>query len=1037
MSKYETVCVVVAVISLHLVSGVAGAAIPTSERDALIALYNGTGGPGWDDSTNWLNPAGTECTWFGVICSGGDANVVELNLVGNNLVGMLPAEIADLTQIETIFLGWNQLMGNIPPELGSLPMLRTLGIPGNEFHGEIPPELGNLGALEWLNIRRNQLSGSIPPELGSLANVWWFAAHQNRLTGALPPELGNMASLQEIYLRDNQLTGEIPAALASLPGLFWVDFGGNDFTGSIPPEFGGATNLVGLLLWGNELEGEIPVELGSLPNIGHLDLADNNLVGSIPAALGNLTTLGFLNLGMNQLTGPIPAEIGSLTNLTELFLNDNRLEGSIPAEIGGLTALGQLHLQENNLTGALPPEIGSLTSLGHLDLARNHLSGSIPTNIGNLTNLGFLNLNNNLLSGPIPAEIGGLVNLGELFLGWNRLNGAIPPEIGGLGSLWALDLSNNRLEGQIPSEFGSLGNLQWMSLRGNKLMGPVPATITNLVSLQDHNSDIQMNGLYSGDPGVVAFLDLKCNPEWKDIQTVVPSNFGVSHATGVSVTLGWDPIAYNWNAGGYDILVSESASGPFLRYSRAVDKNAGSWTLFGLLPSTTYYFEICSVTEAGAENQNTVISEPTPPLAVATTSAPSTWYAAEDGVFGNDCATPSSPCPTILAALDRAGPGEVVHVAPGTYSERLFITEPVMLVGDDPATTVIQGHGWGPVVEVQTGAQASLSGFTIRGGQVERGAGVFVGWRAHAELENLVVTMNQAAVMGGGVYVECEGGAILDRVAITGNTAGDRGGGLGACGGTLVTDSEISLNSAPWGGGVAIQGATQIDRTTIADNTATNFGGGGVLNEGSLVVSNSTVYGNTASHGGGLANSLWANLMVSNSTVSSNEGGGVFNDQYAVVGMDGCTLVNNTGPETEHSGLMNWDQFFLRNTIVAGNLPLNCANRVTSQGFNLEDSDTCGFDGPGDLRNTDPMLGPLAANGGPTWTHALPPGSPAIDLGDPAEPSATDQRGYRRPVDGDFDGIAVADVGAVEFVGPLFSDDFESGDTTAWAAVSP
>ena len=72
------------------------------------------------------------------------------------------------------------------------------------------------------------------------------------------------------------------------------------------------------------------------------------------------------------------------------------------------------------------------------------------------------------------------------------------------------------------------------------------------------------------------------------------------------------------------------------------------------------------------------------------------------------------------------------------------------------------------------------------------------------------------------------------------------------------------------------------------------------------------------------------------------------------------------------------------------------------------------YDGTGNI-NADPLLGPLADNGGFTMTFALGSGSPAIDAGSPAICPTTDQRGWPRPVDGDLDGSAVCDMGAYEY----------------------
>ena len=133
--------------------------------------------------------------------------------------------------------------------------------------------------------------------------------------------------------------------------------------------------------------------------------------------------------------------------------------------------------------------------------------------------------------------------------------------------------------------------------------------------------------------------------------------------------------------------------------------------------------------------------------------------------------------------------------------------------------------------------------------------------------------------------------------------------------------------------------------------------------------------------------------------------------------MRNLTVNNNSATEDLGGGIFNFDgSVSIRNSIISNNLyGGNCSGLITSDGHNLEDTNTCGFTGPGDLINTNPLLGPLQNNGGPTLTHALLPGSPAIDAGDNSVCPTTDQRGVTRPQDGNGDGIAVCDIGAFEF----------------------
>ena len=428
-----------------------------TDRAALVALYNATGGANWTDNTNWTsNEALSE--WHGVTT---DANgrVTDLYLTQNGLSGEIPAELGDLTSLLNLYLWQNNLSGEIPAELGGLTSLLILYLGDNNLSGEIPAELGGLTSLQNLYLAQNGLSGEIPAELGDLTSLLTLDLQNNNLSGEIPAELGGLTSLQNLFLRDNNLSGEIPA------------------------ELGGLTSLLNLYLRNNNLSGEIPAELGDLSSLLVLDLQNNNLSGEIPAELGGLTNLQNLYLAQNGLSGEIPAELGDLSSLQYLYLWGTELSGEIPAELGGLSSLLVLDLARNNLSGEIPAELGDLTSLWSLFLWGNYLSGEIPAELGDLTSLFDLDLAQNNLSGPIPAELGNLANLEFLYLNQNELSGEIPAELGDLAYLLRLDLAQNNLSGAIPAELEDLANLQRLYLHSNELTGPIPSWLVNLTGL--------------------------------------------------------------------------------------------------------------------------------------------------------------------------------------------------------------------------------------------------------------------------------------------------------------------------------------------------------------------------------------------------------------------------------------------------------------------------------------------------------------------------------------------------------------------------
>ena len=187
-----------------------------------------------------------------------------------------------------------------------------------------------------------------------------------------------------------------------------------------------------------------------------------------------------------------------------------------------------------------------------------------------------------------------------------------------------------------------------------------------------------------------------------------------------------------------------------------------------------------------------------------------------------------------------------------------------------------------------------------------------------------------------------------------------------------------------------------IINSTISGNFVGNSGGqfgtGGGINTGggklpgNLTVINSTISGNFASLGGGGIASGFSGLTIVNSTISGNSIGDPDYGNGGGIGASSVTLVNSTvsGNSAATCGGVCGGTVEIGNTILNANASGNIDGTVTSHGYNISSDDGGGhLNGPGDQINTDPLLGPLQDNGGPTLTHLPMPGSPAIDAGDP------------------------------------------------------
>lgn len=279
-------------------------------------------------------------------------------------------------------------------------------------------------------------------------------------------------------------------------------------------------------------------------------------------------------------------------------------------------------------------------------------------------------------------------------------------------------------------------------------------------------------------------------------------------------------------------------------------------------------------------------------------------------------------------------------------------------------------------------------------------------------LHHLTVKGGSAAVNGGGVM--SVGALTVENSRFTGNKAGDSGGAIASAAGTCtLSDVVLTKNKAANDGGAlnfAIAGTTSLTRVTISSNSAGDTGGGINSDEGiTLDISDSVISGNKSSHEGGGLDPSGGTLTLTNTTISGNHsavGGGIQLEESGVVTLNNVTIAKNSARQGGGVWIEDGSTLTLTNTLLAKNSPLDCFGVVVSgSGSNLIGKvDGCSVSGDGTgniiggprpLKPVDPKIGPLRDNGGPTKTHALLAGSPAIDAVLGSCP-ATDQRGLPR-----------------------------------------
>jgi Leucine-rich repeat (LRR) protein len=446
-------------------------------------------------------------------------NLEELYLSGNNLKGVLPPCLGNLSSLQVLDVSRNQLEGNIAlGHLSHLKQLRSLSIKNNYF--QVPVSFGlfmNLSNLKFIACDNNELipapsfqplvpkfqlrffsasnctskphEAGFPNFLQSQYDLVVVDLSHNKFVGEPFPSwlFENNTKLNRLSLRDTSFIGPLQLPQHPTPNLQTVDMSGNSIHGQVPRNICSIfPRLKNFVMANNSLTGCIPPCFGNMSSLEYLDLSNNHM--SCELLEHNLPTVGsslwFLKLSNNNFKGRLPLSVFNMTNLEYLFLDGNKFAGQVSDTFSLASSFSWFDISNNILSGMLPRGIGnsSINSLEGIDLSRNHFEGTIPIEYFNSSGLEFLDLSENNLSGSLPLGFNAL-HLRYVHLYGNRLSGPLPYDFYNLSSLATLDLGDNNLTGPIPNWIDTLSELSIFVLKSNQFNGKLPHQLCSLRKL--------------------------------------------------------------------------------------------------------------------------------------------------------------------------------------------------------------------------------------------------------------------------------------------------------------------------------------------------------------------------------------------------------------------------------------------------------------------------------------------------------------------------------------------------------------------------
>jgi Leucine-rich repeat (LRR) protein len=448
-------------------------AVTENERNALLSIYQSTGGDNWSNNLNWGVDDPCNNSWHGIECSSN--HVSEVNLYFNKLVGVLPEVFGDLPNLTAIRVSSNGLYGPLPKSLSmcnNTLIYAELG--SNLFSGEIPIEFGYLKTLMIMSLDGNDLSGPVPCSFGGLVKLRVMRLFDNRLSGQFEECHRTIASQSgapfNTLMFRNEFTGPVPIIWQNVymlsaydnrftsisvhagnaPFIARLRIDNNLLSGPFPDVFGTYnSSLVRLYADGNDFTGPVPSWVCSMSKLQELSISSNHLTGTVPECIGYMPSLKTIRLSNNQLDGPVPNSLMNSSSLEEVYFGHNNLQG-FTAKFESGVPIRTFDLSDNDVSDIFDDYLNRFysTDIQNIDISGNNM-------IGGMTYWGFLNRQTALV-GVLAFGMNSIVKIAASN---NRITGTLPAWLQRYSYLNHLDLSHNDIEGDVPDSYTFLDYL--------------------------------------------------------------------------------------------------------------------------------------------------------------------------------------------------------------------------------------------------------------------------------------------------------------------------------------------------------------------------------------------------------------------------------------------------------------------------------------------------------------------------------------------------------------------------------------------------